>query len=1165
MKSMMNKSTLREIKQSMGRYLAILAIVALGVGFFAGLKATTPAMLKTAENYWDKTQLYDLRLICTLGFGDAEIAEIAKREDVRAVQGAYSFDIICQNTSDGNAQVMKAHSITEGVNELELVAGRLPKADNECVVDVGMFSYKYVGKKIKFSDSNAEEDLENFVYNEYKIVGIVKSPIYSQFERGNTALGDGTVSGFFYLLPEGFDAGAYTEAYVKLNKDFPLYSEEYNDYMETKTSEWKAYMEELGELRYQNVILEYHSELTKARKELAQGKEDGLKELAEAKTKLEDAALEIEDGKKQLEDAKTEIAEGLQTLAEEEKKLEDGAREIAGNEKLLMDKEKEAEDGMVTWQEGKDSLDAALAEIKKNEDALEVSEAQLKAGESELAAKEAELISGEEQLAMLEETLPVLLEKIKEYKATLDELEGLEQSGLLPEDMQQMLTDTRNALAALEVAFENSQAEIETNRAALEDGKKQIQAAKNQLAAGRAQLEAGKQQIADAKKQIADRNTELDNAWTAMMDGKKQIRDGKLELTKGRNEIEAGREALEDARKELEEAQAEIADAEAELAEGEKEYLDGLEEYEDGLAEFEAEIADAEAQIAEATEDYAALERPEQYVLDRNTNVGYVCFESDSNIVNRISDVFPIFFFLVAALVCMTTMNRMIEEQRTQIGTLKALGYSRGTIMGKYIFYSGSAALTGCVGGFAIGILLFPYIIWICYGMMYEMGQFYFVFDWKMAVFSLGMALVCSVGVTWYSCRKELSEAAAQLMRPKTPQAGKRILLERIPFIWKRLKFLQKVSVRNVFRYKKRFLMMVLGISGCTALIVAGFGINDSVSNVVTHQYEEITIYDMSVTLTDGYTEEFGEILDRTFKDRATSYNVVLEENVDLQLEKGTKSISLVVPMQTENIQDYIDLHTLDGERLPYPEKGEVIISHRLNLDYGYEVGDEIEIQDSDFRPIKVTVSGIMQNFVGSYVYIHPDTYSEQMGQEAEYKTLYVNLVDSPFVDSHETAAAVMKLDEVAAVSLNTDTMERFDTMMASIDYIVVLVILCAAALAFIVIYNLTNINITERIREIATIKVLGFYKNETAAYVFRENILLTAVGSVVGLFLGKLLHWFIMQVLRVELVTFDVRINGISYVYSILLTFLFAMCVNFMLSGKLEKISMTESLKSVD
>ena len=1165
MKSMMNRSALREIKQSMGRYLAILAIVALGVGFFAGLKATTPAMLKTAENYWNEKQLYDFRLICTLGFGEEEIAELAKRPDVRAVQGAYSFDIICQNSSDTNAQVMKAHSITEGVNELELLEGRMPKAANECVVDSTMFSHKYIGKKIKFSPLNEEGDLANFAYGEYKIVGIVNSPYYSQFERGNTSLGDGTVSGFFYLLPEGFQAEAYTEVYVKLNEDFPLYSEEYNDYIAGKQAEWELCMEDIGSLRYENVLAEANQKLEDAKKELAEGKAEGEQKLKDAKAELDQAALDIEEGKMQIEDAKTDITEGLQTLAEEEKKLDDGSREIAGNQKLILDKEAEAEAGMETWQAKQAELEAALAEIEKNEDLLEAQEAQLLEAETQLVEKEAELMTAEEQLATLEGTLPDLIAKIEEYEAKLAELEWMEQLGVLPEEWEEMLVETRKTLAALKTALANSYAEIETNRAALEEGKVQLQAAKNQLADGRKQLEAGKQQIADAKKQIENGKLALEEAWTTMMDGKKEIRSGKLELTKGRNEIEKGRDALEEARAELEEGLAEITEKELELAEGEQEYLEGLAEYEEGLAEFEAEIADAEAEIAKAEEDLAKLERPKQYVLGRDTNVGYVCFESDSNIVNRISDVFPVFFFLVAALVCMTTMSRMIEEQRTQIGTLKALGYSRSAIMGKYIFYSGSAAVTGCVGGFVMGILLFPYIIWVCYGMMYRMGEFYFVFDWRMAVFSLIVALLCSAGVTWYCCRKELNEVAAQLMRPKTPKAGKRIFLERIPFIWKRLKFLQKVSVRNVFRYKKRFLMMVLGISGCTALIIAGFGINDSVSNVVTHQYEEITVYDMSVTLQDAYVDELDQIINRTVKDKIVSYNVVLEENVDLQLEKGVKSISLVVPKDTESMSAYVDLHTLDGEDIPYPKKGEAVISHRLNQDYGYQVGDVIEIQDSEFRSIRVTVSGIMQNFVGNYVYIHPDTYTEQIGREAAYKTLYVNLVDSPFVDTHEVSATFMKLDEVTAVALSSDTMARFDNMMASIDYIVLLVILCAAALAFIVIYNLTNINITERVREIATIKVLGFYKNETAAYVFRENILLTVVGSAVGIGLGKLLHWFIMQVLHVDLVTFDVRITVLSYIYSVLLTFLFAMCVNLMLTGKLEKISMTESLKSVD
>lgn len=1165
MKSMMNKSTLREIKQSLGRYLAILAIVALGVGFFAGLKATTPAMLKTAQTYLDKKQFYDFRLICTLGFSDTEVAEIALRDDVRSVQGAYSFDILCQNSSDGNAQVMKAHSITQGVNELELIAGRLPKSANECVVDARMFSEKYIGKKIKFSSLNEESDLENFAYTEYKIVGIVNSPLYVQFERGTTSLGSGTISGFFYILPEGFAAEAYTEIYVKLNRDYELYSEEYDAYIEKKEAEWEPYLESIGELRYDNVLLEANEKLADARKELAEGKAEGEQELADAWKELEEAAVEIEDGKQQIADAKEELADGLVELAKAERELEDAEREIARNEKLLADREKEIEAGQVTWQENWDDLQNSLKDIEKNEALLEANEAQLKAGELQLAEKEAELKAGEEQLAVLEATIPGLLENIEAYEEKLAELEGLESSGLLPEEMKELLENTRNALVALKNTLADTQEELETNRAALEDGKKQIADAKKQLADGRAKLADGKKQLTDGRIQAEDGRVQLNDAWTTMMDGKKQIREGKLELVNASQEIEAGWKELEEGRKELEEGQTELAEKEQELLDGEKEYLDGLAEYEEGLAEFEAEIAEAEEEIADAEADLEELEAPKQYLLGRNTNVGYVCFESDSNIVNRISDVFPVFFFLVAALVCMTTMSRMIEEQRTQIGTLKALGYSRHTIMGKYMFYSGSAAVTGCVGGFTIGILLFPYIIWVCYGMMYNMGRFYFVFDWKMALFSLMVALLCSVGVTWYSCRKELNEVAAQLMRPKTPQAGKRIVLERIPFVWKRLKFLQKVSIRNVFRYKKRFLMMVLGVSGCTALVMAAFGINDSVSEVVTHQYQEITIHDMSVTLKDGWQEETKKQINEVLSGLSEGYTVVMETSVDLQTQKGVKSVYLVVPAEPEMISDYIDFHTLKKEELAYPQKGEALITHRLADDYGYQVGDVIEVQDEDFNTIQVTVSGIMQNFVYNYVYIHPDTYREQIGKEGEYKTLYVNLAEVPTVDNHQVAADLMKQDCVTAVLVNADTMERFESMMASIDYIVILVILCAATLAFIVIYNLTNINITERVREIATIKVLGFFKNETASYVFRENIILTVVGALVGLGLGKLLHLFIMQCLKVELVTFDVRIEPISYLYSVLLTFLFALGVNAMMTGKLEKISMTESLKSVD
>ena len=835
MKSMMMKTTLREIQQSLGRYLAILAIVALGVGFFAGLKATKPAMIETGDQYLKEKQLYDFRLICTLGFDDKIVEEINRRQDVRVVQGAYSFDILCQVSSDGSEKVMKAYSITEDINELEIIAGRMPKNPNECVVDSRVFSPKYIGKKIKISQTNAEADMENFAYHEYKIVGVANSPLFVQFERGNASIGSGKVSGFMYLMPEGFDSDAYTELYVKLTEDYPIYSEEYDAYIESKEPEWEAFLDDLGRQRYDNVILEANEKLSDAKQELADAKAEAEVELADAKKELDNAAVEIADGKQQLADAKQEIVDGLAKLEKEEEKLAKAEKTIKKNEKLLEQKEKELEEGIKKYQAGKETLTASKTELAQGETTLEQQESQLLVGEQQLAAKEAELIQAEEQFATMEKLVTDGLAEItkQEQELAVREQEWIDSIGFVPEAVQAELNMERGVLNASKEALLSSQAELESNRAQLVSGRNQINAAKAQIAGGKQQIADAKKQLADGKTQLTDGEKQLNESWNVIKDGRKQINDGKLELMKGKQELEEGKQLLEDAKKQFEEGQTEIAEKEQELLDGEKEYLDGLQEYEDALAEFEQEIADAEAEIAEAEADLKELEEPEQYLLGRDTNVGYVMFENDADIVENVSTVFPIFFFMVAALVCMTTMSRMIEEQRTQIGTLKALGYSKLTIMGKYIIYSGSAALIGCVGGFLLGIIIFPYVIWTCYSLMYDMGTIHFVFDWKMALIALAVSLLCSVGTTWYSCRKELNEVAAQLMRPKTPQAGKRILLERITFIWKRLKFLQKVSIRNVFRYKKRFFMMVIGISGCGALVLAAFGLKDSIASVL--------------------------------------------------------------------------------------------------------------------------------------------------------------------------------------------------------------------------------------------------------------------------------------------------------------------------------------------
>lgn len=1118
MKSMMRKTTLREIRQSFGRYSAILAIVALGVGFFSGLKVTKDAMMVSTDEYLQKHQLFDYRLLSTLGFEEEDVEALSQKEDVRVVTGAVSADIVCVN-AQGNDMVVKAHSLTDNINGVEVVAGRMPQKADECVVDSNLFNESAIGTKIVLSKNNEQEDLDNFTYKEYTVTGIVQSSYYIQFERGNTSLGNGRISGFIYLLPEGFQLEYYTEIFVKFNEDFGIYTEEYDAFMEEKEALWETYCEEQGERRYQKIYSEAMEELTEAEQEFEEKRTEAETELKDAEAELLEAEADIADGEKKLADGEQKIKDG-------ERKLADGEQEIADAEATIAEKEKELEDSKLTIADNEKLLESKKAEYESGLSAYYSGKAQIEQKRQELAAADAQIKAAE-----------------AEFEKRQNDLEEAFSNGLIPQDQ-----------------YEAAKAELEAQKAALN-----LEAKKAQIAGGLAQLNDADSQLNNAYTQLQNGAWQITDAENKIAAAKQQITDGEAELKDAKTELAEAKNELENARTELQKSKTEIADKKQELLDAKEELEDGWEEYQDALAEFEEETAKAKEELDEAREDIASIKRPDTYVLGRNTNIGYACFENDSNIVEGIANVFPVFFFLVAALVCMTTMNRMVEEQRTQIGVLKALGYGEGRIMGKFLFYSGSAALIGSVTGFLLGTRLFPLVIWGAYGIMYSMGSLSYVFDWKLAIISLVVALLCSMGTTWLSCRHELKEVAAGLMRPKAPKAGKRVFLEHIPFIWKKLKFLQKVSVRNVVRYKKRFFMMVIGISGCTALLLTGFGIEDSIADIAAQQFGEIQVYDLGITLQDGKTETADGRVQSVLENLDAlggNYLFSLEKSLDLEVNGQIKAINLVLLEQPEMIGNFIDLHTADGEAVAYPKVGEVVLSNKIADIYGIQIGDTILLRDENRKTIEVTVSGIFQNFVYDYAYLHPQTYKEQLG-DVEYKNLYVNLPEE--TDVHMASASLMKEDNVTAVAVNEDTMLRFSSMMDSLDYIVLVVLLCAAALAFIVLYNLNNINITERVREIATIKVLGFYKKETAAYVFRENMVLTGVGCCVGLILGRFLHAFVMSEIKIDVVSFDVRIKGISYLFSVILTFLFAWLINRLMSRKLEKISMTESLKSVD
>ena len=978
---MLKKSTFREIRSSLGRYIAILAIVALGVGFFSGLKVTKEAMVTTTDSYLADHKLYDYRLVSTLGFEDEDVRQLSKLEDAEAVEPSISTDMLYHTDDSDEDKVLSIHSVTEKINTLELAEGRMPEAADECVIDHKLGN-ELIGKTIILSEKNDDDSLNMFKHKKLKIVGTVVSPIYLNFERGTTTLGNGTVNGFAYLNSDGFDTDYYTEVYIALKEKYPIYSDEYNNYIDETEDRIDEALTAAGEARHKRIVKKAMNEWKDGKKEYDDGLAEYESERADAYAKLADARSELDNGR----------------------------AEIEKSEKDLDSKEKELKDGIAELKDG-------ISQVEQG-----------------IAASQA-------------------------YGQPTDELE-----------------------------------------------------------AQKAGLEA---KLAEAQAGLA------------------RIKEGR----------------------------ATIKEKRAELNEGESEYASNYAKAEREFADAKAELDDAKAELKKSYKKIKDIKKADTYLLDRNTNVGYACFESDSQIVDGIAKVFPVFFFLVAALVCMTTMTRMVDEQRTQIGVLKALGYSNSAVMGKYLFYSGSASLIGALIGFFTGSYIFPAVIWKAYGMMYDFSaDIQYIINWKLGLATTAVALICSMGATLISIMGEIRETPAQMIRPKAPKSGKRILLERVSFIWNRLSFLRKVSLRNVFRYKKRFLMMILGISGCTALLVAGFGIRDSIQNIVNYQFDEIQTFEYSITFDKNMTESRRADFDKNTSGYYDDILYLSQSSADVLVGNKVKSISLLAldSSDYEKAGGFVDLHTGTGERISFPDKGEAVICKKLSRQYDINVGDTIILRDSEMHEIEVKVSGICENFIYNYIYISQATYVNGFGTDPAVKSAYVKY-DREVEDIQASAAKVLDQERVAAVSVNEDMRERINNMMQSLNYIVILVIASAGALAFIVLYNLTNINITERIREIATIKVLGFRPHETSAYVFRENVLLTAVSSIVGLLMGRALLEFIINQINVDMISFDVRITVLSYCLSVIFTFLFAFFVNLVMRRKLESISMTESLKSIE
>ncbi len=1073
----MRRNLRQSIIRSLGRYIAIAAIIALGAGIFVGLLMTKADMVATGQDYMDEQNMFDIRLISTYGWAKDQVEDARQLDGVEQAEGVYYTDLIARYGEETDEKVYRFYTLPEEINRISLRGGRMPENINECLIDGFHRDDSVLGTKIRLSQSNEEDALEDMKLYQYTVVGYLATPLYMDMNRGTTAVGNGSLEGYVYLPQDSINADYYTEIHLTLPGEHQVYSDSYNDFLDTAVDAVEPDAKQMGQERFDTVKAEAEAEYQDGYQEYLDGVEEYEEGKAEAEKELRDAEQELKDG---------------------EQEIEDTYRDLQNAERTLYDAKVEVENGLSQVKAGKKTLKAAKEEAESQKPALDAGKASLEAATGKSLSQLQKVIS----------SAPGDISKMEKQIALLDQAIEAETD----EEKKQELAAQKSSLQA---------AIAQLNGLLSYSG--QIQS----IAAGYAALD----QLKAKEKELNATETKLENA----------LEEVQWNITKVYN----GYEELEEAREDI--------------AEGWEEYYEGKAEAEEELADAKAELDDAKVELADARKEIDDMEKPDVIILDRNSNVGYTNLDSASDIVQGVARVFPVFFLLIASLVCITTMTRMIEEERTQIGTLKALGYSNAAIISKYLIYAGSSAVVGCGLGIAAGCTAFPMIIWEAYKIMLHIKpDVVLTINWPLSITVVAVYTIVILAVTWYCCHKTLEEVPAELIRPKSPEAGKALLVEKLPF-WKNISFLNKVTIRNIFRYRQRLAMMLVGIGGCTALLVTGFGLRDSIVNVVDYQFEEVTQYDLSVYFRDDLEEkdrkEFLEILTPDMS--SMFYH---QSSMELQANNRVKELYMIAA--GEELTSFIHFHKGD-QNVSLPGQNEVVLSVGVAEAMGVRVGDAVTMRDPDMQQLELTVSGIYDNHVDNYAIVRPETMEEQWGTKPGQQMAFVKLPDGAEV--HGVGAEIADLHTVMNVSVSEDMADMVQNMMKALDLVIIVIVFCAGLLAVTVLYNLTNININERIREIATIKVLGFNASETSSYVFKENMTLTVVGSVLGLGLGYLLLVFVISQVKIDMVWFKPLVLPVSYVYSIVLTWLAAIAVNFIFYFKLQKINMAEALKSVE
>ena len=1092
--------TLREVHHTFPRFLSLLVLSAVAVCFLAGLRATAPDMKLSADAYFDQQNLMDLHIASTLGLTQEDVDAIAEEEGVASVQGAYTIDALVP--MDNQEMVVKVLSYSgEGdVNQPALVEGRLPEGEDECLVEPLFLELSGLSIGDTISLDTGEGDYADALSVEE--VTIVGTANSPLYIALDRGSSTlGTGSvDAFLILP----VESFTMDYYT---DAYLLAEGASE-LETYSDEYEELVDQLAQqlepLSKERSALRYDEAsqaISDAEDELAQAEEEANQQLTDAEAEITSSRQELDDAKKQLEDAKKQLDSGEAQYAAGMEQLESGWQALDAASLEL-------EDGKEQYEQGQTAYQAALALYQIQAAAVErqlETQAELEAStQARTQATQAALQAATE--AALE-----------------DPLSYMEVYNRVYEETYQSVYDTAYAQAYAQAQENSSQwQELQTSKAQLDQTKAQLDAAKAQLNQGEIEYRAGVRQLESSQRQLEDSREELDQGW---------------------EDYETGLQQWED---------------------GEKAYQEGYESYTQSRQEAEDQLKDGRKEVEQAKRDLTLLEDGEWYILDRNTNTGYVSYSMDADRIANLAAVFPLIFFLVAALVSLTTMTRMVEEQRTTIGGLKAMGFSRGSIAIKYVGYGFLSSVIGAVLGLAVGLTLLPWIICTAWSAMYTIGDIHYSFEAATSLLAAGAAVGTVTLAALLACFSTLAATPAQLMRPKAPPVGKRIFLERITPLWRKLSFHYKITLRNLFRYQKRFWMTVAGIGGCAALIVTAFGVRGSIMGVMEEQFDVLYHYTAQVGLVDEITPlELEEVEDTLSESGLVDDSLACRvETVTAQSESYTLDCYLQTTPSQEELSRFVELrHRTDDVPVTLPDDGAVITEKMASL-LGVEVGDTITL-DGESR-VTITVADITEHYVQHYIYVS-DTYYETLFGEAP--TANTVLVDFPVEESGagELESQLVSLDGVSSLTLLSDTADTFSSSMESVDYAVILIIFCAAALAFVVLMNLTNINITERLRELATLKVLGFYNREVSAYIYRENAILTVFGVLAGMVLGKFLHQWLILTVEVDMVMFDRVLDLSSYLWAAVLTVVFSLAVNLTARRKLRDLDMVEALKSVE